>query len=369
MKIIFQLIALLAIGVQMTQAQNPAFRTRNIILITADGLRWQEVFTGAERELIVRQHGRGANTNQLLKQFWREDAHERRKALFPFLWSAMEAQGQLWGNQKLGSVVKVKNGMNFSYPGYNELLTGFPDPRIDSNEKKPNPNVTVLEYLNNDPQFKGKVGVFSSWDVHSFIVNRTRSGLPGRSGFELIDHALLSPREDLLNRLLLETTPEWDSVCFDSFTHHSAVEFFKRAHPRALYVAYGETDDWAHEGQYGRVLASAKLFDQYIGEWWDLVQSLPDYKDQTTLLITTDHGRGSGLNEWRSHGSDVSGADNIWFAVIGPDTKPGGEMSNTPPATQSQIAATVAKFLGRNFKEKFPQADGPLPLWQNAPAR
>ncbi|MGI8992391.1 MAG: hypothetical protein ACR2I2_22775, partial [Bryobacteraceae bacterium] len=41
----------------------------------------------------------------------------------------------------------VTNGLNFSYPGYSETLCGFADPRIKSNDKVPNPNVTVLEWL------------------------------------------------------------------------------------------------------------------------------------------------------------------------------------------------------------------------------
>ena len=47
----------------------------------------------------------------------------------------------------------MTNGKNFSYPGYSEILCGFSDPRIDSNAKKPNPNVTMPEWLNGKPAF------------------------------------------------------------------------------------------------------------------------------------------------------------------------------------------------------------------------
>lgn len=346
-----------------TVAAQESFKTKNIILITADGLRWEEVFRGAERQLMTKEAGRVGNTNKLLEQFWREDLQERRKALMPFFWSTVASKGQLWGNVDKGSSVKVKNGMNFSYPGYNELLTGIPDPRIDSNDKKPNPNMTVLEFLHRQPEFKNKVGIFSAWDVHPYIVNRDRVGLTGRSAFEQIKGEDLTPGEKLLNAMIAETTPAWDSVCFDSFVHHSALEYFHKAKPRVLYIAYGETDDWAHGGHYENVLKTAWLFDKYIGELWKLVQSLPEYRDQTTILVTTDHGRGSGLTEWKNHGSKVVGAENIWFAIIGPDSNAGGEMSNTPPAFQSQVAGTVAKLLGKDLKSESPKADEALPLW------
>ena len=48
--------------------------------------------------------------------------------------------------------------MNFSYPGYNELLTGSPDPRIDSNDKRLNPNVTVFDYLAEVPGAASPIG-------------------------------------------------------------------------------------------------------------------------------------------------------------------------------------------------------------------
>lgn len=41
-----------------------------------------------------------------------------------------------------------------------------------------------------------------------------------------------------------------------------------------------------------------------IEELWNYVQSDPFYKDQTTIIVTTDHGRGNG-NEWTDHNDEV----------------------------------------------------------------
>ena len=78
--------------------------------------------------------------------------------LFPFLWTTVAARGQIFGNQTQGSVAKVTNGLAFSYPGYNEMLTGHPDPRINSNEFGPNPNTSVFEWLNGLPELHGTGG-------------------------------------------------------------------------------------------------------------------------------------------------------------------------------------------------------------------
>ncbi len=96
-------------------------------------------------------------------------------------------QGQIFGNRDVGSESQVTNGLNFSYPGYNETLTGFADPRIHSNDNVPNPNVTVFEWLNAKPAFTGKVAAFGAWDVFNGIFNRRTLRLCGQCGLRSAD--------------------------------------------------------------------------------------------------------------------------------------------------------------------------------------
>lgn len=341
-------------------AATPSLKTRNVILVTLDGLRWQELFAGAEALLMTKEAGGVTDTNQLRKDFWRETAEARRGALLPFFWRVIATQGQILGNVNKGSLAKVSNGLNFSYPGYNEILTGAPDPRIDSNAKTPNPNVTVLEWLNQKPAFRGRIAAFCAWDVFPYILNRERSGLHVRAGWEPMVVGNPTARQALLNELIGQTTRVWDTVAYDSFVFHGALDYLKDHKPRLLYVAFGETDDWAHDGRYDRVLQSARATDGFIQQLWETAQSLPEYRGTTTLLITTDHGRGSGLKEWKDHGQRVKGAEFIWVAALGPDTPALGERSNTQPLTQSQVAATVAKFLDEDFRSAKTNVAAPI---------
>jgi bisphosphoglycerate-independent phosphoglycerate mutase (AlkP superfamily) len=132
------------------------------------------------------------------------------------------------------------------------------------------------------------------------------------------------------------------------------------AKPRVLFVGYGETDNWAHQGRYDLVLDSAHRTDAFIKELWDAMQAMPQYRGVTTFIITTDHGRGGGLTEWKEHGVDEKGSENIWIAVIGPDTPALGERRNTSPLVQAQIAATLAAFLGRDYPAAVPRAAPPI---------
>jgi len=344
------------------QQPRPAFKTRTVVLIVCDGLRWQEIFTGADQGLLTTENGGSwAKPEYLKKTWWRDSPEERRSALFPFLWSTIASQGQIFGNRNKGSEADVTNPYAFSYPGYNEILTGIPDPRIDSNEFGPNPNVTVFEWLNSQSAFHGKVMVFGTWETFKGIFNEPRSHLPLQVGWDLpYSSRDLAPREQLLNELYRTTTKMDHEDVYDSFLQIPLLETVKRDHLRLLFVGYGETDNWAHSGRYDLVLESAHGFDHFVEQLWNTMQAIPEYKDQTTFLITTDHGRGSGPEEWKEHGNEQKGSENIWFAAIGPDTRSLGERTNIGPITQSQIAATLAALLGQNYNAAMPEAGAPI---------
>lgn len=271
----------------------------------------------------------------------------------PFMWKTIASQGQLYGNRKLGNKVDCSNSMWFSYPGYNEILTGFADDeRITSNSKINNPNVTVLEYLNKRQEYKGKVAAFGSWDVFPFIINRERSGIPVNAGFEKAGENA-SEIEQFLNKIQDEIRGPWGSVRLDVFTHHFAMEELKKNKPNVLFISYGETDDYAHDGDYDQYLQSARQTDAYISEVWDFIQSDLQYKDKTTLIITTDHGRGTNpKSTWKSHGKSIPDAGEIWVALIGPDTPALGEVKEKGQLYQNQVARTLSNALGVSYDQK-----------------
>jgi len=338
-----------------------ALKTENVILITTDGLRWQEVFTGAEELLMNKTNGNVKDVDALQNNYWRATPESRRAALMPFLWSEVAAKGQLYGNRPKGSDAHITNARRFSYPGYNEFLTGAADDaRIDSNNKIPNPNTNVFEWLNTRNGFTGNVAAVVNWDVIPWILNAERSRLPVWTGYPLPPNAISVKISPELEQLIADTTPHWGNIIFDSFTARAAADYVKQSKPRALYVAFGETDEWAHEGRYDQYLRAAHQVDRYIQRLWETVQALPAYRNKTTFVITTDHGRGSGPHAWRDHNKDIAGAEHIWIAVIGPDTPPLGERANCAAVTQSQIAATVAAFLGQEYAAAFPHVAAPI---------
>lgn len=359
------LVLLIAICCLNSAFAQEKLKTENVFLITLDGLRWQELFNGVDSALLMTKEYTH-DQQQIKERFWHEDPLVRREKLMPFFWSEIEMKGQLFGNRKYGNNANLTNSYWFSYPGYNEILTGYSDPEINSNSKTNNPNVTVLEYINQQKEFKGKVAAFGSWDVFPYIINEERSGIPVNAGFESVEGDNLSEREVFLNELQKEIPSPWGGVRLDAFTHHYAVEYIKKEKPRMVYIAYGETDDFAHDGRYDFYLKSAYQTDTFIKELWDYVQSDVQYKDKTTFIIATDHGRGTvPLDTWKHHGDQIKGADQVWFAVLGPDTLAKGEVKTKGDYYQNQIASTVASLLGLNFKSKTEGLKGIAEMYTN----
>jgi hypothetical protein len=349
---------LLSVG-HFPQARAAALKTQNVVLIISDGIRWQEVFAGAEAALITKENG-VKDIEVLRQRFWRDTPEARREALLPFFWTEIAKRGQLFGNQNKGSVVTVTNGRKFSYPGYNEIFTGAPDPRIDSNGKRPNPNVTVFEWLNGRAGLRGQVAVFGTWDVFPYIFNIERSHLPIWPSWEpkFASHEIAPPQ--LVADLLRDTTPMWEGVVYDSFLFHAATDYMKRKQPRLMFVGFGETDEWAHAGRYDQYLTAAQHMDSFVRRLWETAQSLPQYRDKTTFILTADHGRGSGRSDWKDHGEKVAHSESDWIAVIGPDTPPLGERTQVEPRTEGEIAATIAALLGEDYRAAFPHSGAPI---------
>lgn len=332
----------------------------NIIVVTLDGMRWQEIFSGASSALLNETEGGVRNAAPTDQRFGGTTAEERRRRLMPFLWSVVAGQGQVFGDPSVGSDAKVTNGLSFSYPGYNEMLVGFPDPNITSNNRMFNANVTVLEWLHRMPRFEGRVAAFGSWALLPWILNEPRSAIPSIAEGALI-RDVDTDAARMVNELAAGLPQYWSESKFDATTAVGAIEYLRRKRPRVLYVMFEETDEWAHGRRYDLYLDAAFRGDGFIRRLWETAQSLPEHKGRTALIVTTDHGRGATGSDWPSHGSKVPGADTIWIAALGPGVAPLGVRKNVS-VTQGQIAATIAGLLGQEYRRAVPKAASPLPL-------
>lgn len=332
-------------------AQEPG--NRKLIIITFDGYRWKDQFRGADSIMLFPGGIRAKDSLLRIKNFWEKNIAKRREKAMPFFWKTIATKGQVYGNRDLGSLVNVKNRYWFSYPGYNEIFTGYPDTSINTNDYPPNPHVTVQEFINNHPAYKGSVAAFASWSAFDRILNEKRSGIPVNAGYEELINKKITEGQRMLNKTqfllpkVFGTTERADAI-----TYFLAKEYMMQNHPKVLQISFIETDAWGHRNNYYHYLESAQHNDAMLEDLWKYIQSDPFYKDQTTLFIATDHGRGDNSikesENWTHHNSKVPEADQVWFAVMGPYTKALGEMKNGQ-VYQYQFAKTMAALLGIVF--------------------
>lgn len=347
MKNFYLLIAALLLTTGLN-AQTPG--SRKIVIISFDGLRWKEVFTGADSAKLFGRNKGVKDSATTIQKYWGSSPAQNREKLMPFFWHAIAAKGQLYGNRNVGSKVNVTNTFWFSYPGYNEIFTGHFDPRVNSNDYGPNPNVTVQEYINKQPGYKGSVAAFASWAAFSRILNQDRCGFPVNAGYTEFKDKKISERQKAINEMQAVLPRTFGpNERPDAVTYYLAKEYMKQNHPKVVQISFIETDAYAHRDLYTEYLSSAHNNDKMIEDLWNYIQSDPFYKDQTTLFIVNDHGRGDDEKDnWTHHNSKTPGSDQIWFAVLGPDVKPLGETKNVQ-LYQNQYAQTIARLLGLTF--------------------
>jgi hypothetical protein len=341
-------IALLAGLASLSARRQPAAAADALILITLDGVRGAEMFGGLDADILRSTLAKDARLEDspAYKRFNAASAAERREKLMPFFWKELMAKhGSIAGNKALGSSVTLTNTHRFSYPGYSEILTGEAhDDVIKSNDRIQNPYRTVLEELKERLKLPtAGVAAFGSWEVFNEISEQKAGSLTINAGYEEFQTADRAAME--MSRMQFQTPTAWDSARYDAYTFYLAMAHLRAARARVLYLALDETDDWAHDGRYDRVLDTLNRTDGYLKELWTWLQSQPDYQ-RTHILITTDHGRGHTTADWKTHGAKIEGAQETWMAFVSPAMSQRGEWRNHPALHTNQVAATIASWMG-----------------------
>lgn len=336
---------------------------RNIILVTLDGVRTQELFAGMDPQIAATGADSGAEDIEVTrKRYWRESAQERREALMPFFWKTLVPTGMVLGNAALGSPVTVRNPMWFSYPGYSEILTGQPQADVQTNDIVRYPHETVLDFIHRSLRLKpAEVAQIGSWDGFKMAASRSDGTFFMNGAYEHVPAEFSNPEMDTLGALRGQVMEVWEESSNDVLTFRIALAYLKRHEPRVLWLGLGQSDDWAHARRYDRLLDYLHLADNLIDELWRTLQSMDHYRDRTTLIITTDHGRGRTPQNWIDHDTGIEGSQDIWIAIIGPDTPALGEVKNQSGVTQSDIAATMLQYLGLDPGKFNPDAGPPIP--------
>ena len=326
-------------------AASPA---RNLVLVTLDGVRVQEFFGGLDEALA--QRDALDEYSEIATARERYDAgspQARRLKLWPNLWGRLAPQGIVLGNPAHGNSVQVQNAVAWSSPGYVEMLTGAPRAEVVDNALVHYPYTTALEHAHQalGLEFQ-RTALIGAWDGFNTAAASRADAFLMVGGHGTVPAPFSTPEIDLVAGLRANVLGLWEEGSDQWLTWVMAREYLTVRQPRILWLALGSTDDWAHADRYDRYLEALHQQDRIIGELWDLLQSMDAYRDTTTLLITTDHGRGRTGEDWAEHDIAIPGSSDIWLFAIGPDTPAAGEVTTPGETFQGQLAATMLEALG-----------------------
>jgi hypothetical protein len=320
-------------AVSSLAALSSGHATRNLILVTIDGVRWQEIFDGVEAS---RARSAGLASCEIVPA----------NQLVPHL-SALARAGVALGGDERAPVVAT--GPNFvSLPGYREILTGRASRACTHNLCGPIGETTLLDELHREGLPSDQVAMIASWerleraaalDVGDITVSAGRHHGATRDGVRV------SPRASaLLDEAARSSAyPGYFDYRPDRYTALLALEYVQAKRPRFLHVALGDTDERAHRGDYAGYLDALRAADRFVGELEAMLATLDGYGEQTTLVITTDHGRS---RHFRGHGGDAPESARVWVIAAGGAVQARGFTQTMRPMHLADLAPTMRVLLG-----------------------
>ncbi len=115
--------------------------------------------------------------------------------------------------------------------------------------------------------------------------------------------------------------------------------------PNLMLINLLEVDTRGHSNDWPNYLGAIQRTDEYAFQLWEYIQSNEYYKDNTTLIITNDHGRHLDGHKtgFKEHGDGCEGCRQMYMLALGPDFKQGQIV--TEEYEQIDISLTIAKLL------------------------
>jgi hypothetical protein len=316
-----------------------------VVLVVVDGVRWQEVFQGVDPKLAA---DAGISKEEVVGA----------EALLPTLHGIVGEHGVLAG-QPLRGESFVASGPNFvSLPGYTEIFGGRVSTKCGDNHCEQTLIPTLLDDVRaRTCEHDEEVAVFSSWES----IPKAASARPGTfvvsSGRRLEDARL---RGDPQMAFLLDRGraaapwPGSGEYRPDEYTSRVALRYLERAKPRFMFVGLGDTDEYAHHGDYARYVGALRRADGFVRSLLETLERMGERGRRTAVFVTTDHGRSASF---RDHGGFAPESARVWLGAVGAGIAKNADRIS---GSLADIAPTARKLLGLPRASRFGGEGSPL---------
>ncbi|MGH8242057.1 MAG: sulfatase-like hydrolase/transferase [Steroidobacteraceae bacterium] len=271
-------------------AAEEQYTTRNVIVAIMDGVPYTTTFGDPGHEYI------------------------------PHLWNDLVPQGTLYTNF-------FNNGVTITRAGHSNIMTGTWQYNRNGGALQTRP--TVIDYMADEIGLRAKEAwvIFGKGD---YAYHPSTSFPQYRGAYEPGFAIAIGEERYADNYLVLDKVRE----------------VMQQDHPRLMLVNFGLSDHTAHSGRWEIHTGAVKNTDAVLFALWNSIQQDPNYRDRTTLIITTDHGyMDIGVHEgFAEHGDASEGSRHIWLLMLGPDIRRDQVISI--PAYHNDIAPTIGELLG-----------------------
>jgi hypothetical protein len=305
--------------------------TRNVIVVTVDGARWQELFEGVD---VARAH---------------LPCPVDARTLLPNIYRRVIDGGVAIGAPGHGAPVRATGPAFVSLPGYLEIFTGRTPRTCADNRCAPVEEPTVADELRARFDLApDDVAVISSWETIARAASRAPATIAissGRHGGATRKRLRASARlGELLDAGAVALAhPGYLDYRPDRFTAEIALEYLREKRPRFLFVGLGDTDEHAHRDDYRGYLHALRRVDDFVGRLFATLDALGDYGAHTTVLITADHGRAA---DFSSHGRGAPESGRVWLLAAGGALPALGFVDSASERRLADIAPTIRAWLG-----------------------
>lgn len=320
--------------------------TRNLVLIAIDGTRWQEIFLGVDP-----QRGRDAGI-----------AVQSAPELLPNLYHLLIARGVALGAPGYGPAMTASGPEFVSLPGYKELLSGRPALECTSNRCPPARLPTLLDGARHELAASADdVAAIASWErldrataqdngAILISVGRTQGATRERLRLDACTSALLD------EAARASPAPGNRDYRPDRYTAALALSYLRQRQPRVLFVGLGDPDEYGHAGDYRGFVGALQKLDAFLGDLYTELGALGRYGQETTVIVTTDHGWSS---EFTDHGSFAPESARVWLIAQGGAVPQRGLVEARRAHHLADVAPTARQLLGL-APDGDPRAGGPI---------
>jgi hypothetical protein len=305
-----------------------------VVLVVLDGVRWQEVFAGADRALASE---RGMNPL----------AWASPRALMPNLQRLLDTRAIALGAPGHGAPVAATGPQYISMPGYLEIFAGHADPACETNDcVRPVGHTIVDDVI--ESSGADDVAVVSSWPSIARAASAAPSRLVVSAGRKRVERGdVLRADEETAAQLdrggRAKAFPGDGDYRPDAVTARVALRVLATEHPRFLFVGLGDADEYGHRNDYHGYLAAVHASDAFLGDLFATLDQMGARGRHTTVLVTADHGR---AYDFKDHGGRYPESGRVWLVAAGGDVQGHGLVAASRRHTLSDLAPTVRALLG-----------------------